>query len=130
MPVSGGTGGPNIQAANTPQIGANEWLAKVALADDTAAQVPVPQGAVGYRVHANDGLPANHGSAMFTAAPANAAESGATGWNGANINLVTVSLAGTTSTDAKLSLGITAGAAVLYVENRLGSTKTITVEFF
>lgn len=130
MPVSGGTGGPNIQTANTPQLGANEWTRDVVLADDTAAQVPIPVGAVGYKIHANDGLPANYGEALFTSAPANAAKSAATNFNGANINLVTIALAGTTSTDAKLSTGVTAGAAILYVENRLGSAKTVSVEFF
>ena len=130
MPVSGGVGGPNVQLPNTPILGDNEWLAKVTLADDTAAQIPIPAGAVGYIAHAGDGLPANRGSAMFTAAPANAAESAATTFNGTGINLVTIALAGTTSTDARLSLGVIAGAAVLYVENRLGSTKTITIRFF
>lgn len=130
MPISGGTGGPNVQTPNTPILGDNEWLGKVTLADDAAAQIPIPAGAVGYVAHANDGLPANRGSALFTSAPANAAESAATNFNGANINLVTVALAGTTSTDAKLNLGVIAGAAVLYVENRLGAAKTITVRFF
>lgn len=130
MAVSGGVGGPNVQTPNTPILGDKEWIRDVVLLDDTAAQIPVPVGAVGYVIHANDGLPANRGSALFTAAPANAAESAATNFNGANINLVTIALAGTTSTDVKLSTGIIAGAAVLYVENRLGSTKTITVRFF
>ena len=130
MPVSGGVGGPNVQTPNTPILGAVEWLAKVVLLDDTAAQIPVPAGAVGYIAHASDGLPANRGSALFTSAPANAAESAATTFLGANVNLVTIALAGTTSTDAKLSFGITAGAALLYVENRLGATKTVSVQFF
>ena len=130
MPVSGGVGGPSVQKPNTPILGDSEWLVKVTLLDDTAAIIPIPAGAVGYIAHAGDGLPANRGSALFVVAtPANAAESAATTFNGANINLVVIALAGTTSTDAKLNLGVFTDGN-LYVENRLGSTKTVTVRFF
>lgn len=130
MPISGGTGGPNVQTPNTPRLGSAEWRVKKLLADDTAFSAPIPAGANRYTVSANDGLPANIGEGAFVVAtPANAARSAAISYNGANINLVAIALLGTTSTDAKLSVGVFTDG-FLYVENRLGASKTVTVEFF
>jgi hypothetical protein len=129
MAVSGGVGGPNVELPNKPILGENEWTRTITLLDDTAAALPIPTGANSYDIGAGDGLPANYGSGAFVVAtPANAAKSAATSANGANINLVVIALSGTTSTDVKLNVGVFTDGK-LYVENRLGSTKTITVVF-
>lgn len=131
MAISGGTGGPNVQVPNTPQIGEpKEYRVVLTLADDKAAVVPVPyaSGKGQVEVSSGDGLPARLGAIAFTTIGGAAAAAAFTGALGTDVDAATGVLADAGGVDANLTVSAHTDGN-LYVSNRLGATKTIYLTF-
>jgi hypothetical protein len=127
----GGTNGPSVRTKNDPLRGQYSWTTSVAV-DDDGVLVLVPPETNGIAIiGTGEGLVARTAAVLYQvdASPVLVpAFTDALPTGSVVVLSTSAALTGTTGTDAKLNVAAYSDGK-LYIENRLGASKTITVTF-
>lgn len=129
--TQGGTSGPRVRSTKDPRNGASQWFTDLVIADDTAVGVVPPNTAGIVIVSTGEGLVIRTAAFLYQvdASPVLVpAFTDALPTGSVVVASTAAALAGTTGTDAKLNVAAFTDGK-LYVENRLGSSVTVTLTF-